>query len=64
MTNIITFGGLAATVPVGWFDVTDELSEGSPLTLAKKVSGPCSLRWPNIKLGDCPQLEKRILKIC
>ena len=36
MTNIITFGGLAATVPVGWFDVTDELSEGSPLTLAKQ----------------------------
>lgn len=35
MNRAVVFDGIMANVPNGWFDVTSDLPEGSPTTLAK-----------------------------
>jgi hypothetical protein len=35
MKNMTTFGGFTASMPEGWVDVTDDLPNESPATLAK-----------------------------
>jgi len=64
--NRITFAGLSIVVVNGWFDVTDDLPEGSPQTLAKSDSGIGALQFsvaryqagsrPNVRGEDLREL--------
>jgi hypothetical protein len=65
MSNTVGFGSLIAELPDGWLDVTDELPEGAPITLARQ-EGVGALQFtvakyksgarPNVAVADLKEL--------
>jgi hypothetical protein len=54
-TGYVRFAGMDITLPGGWVDVTDDLAEGSPCTLAKSEDGIGALQFSVARYQSGPQ---------
>ncbi len=59
MTTGVTFAGLSLQLPPGWCDITSDLAEGSPPTLARGANGVGALQFSvaHYRSGPVPGLE-------
>lgn len=63
MSNTVGFGSLIAELPDGWVDVTDDLPEGSPITLARQDGvGALQFTVARYKSGAVPNVTVAELK--